>query len=639
MNRTFQQSVTAPWNLIIVTAILGTVGTIYGISLSNPYAKTLPPLVTLGAIVAAVAYRRSYSLPAVSLTFPKRPLLSLYLIFLTLVVGTFALTPGYGRTFPTHVLLLCLYLLTVLVIFNFDSGPFNLSVLLTTGLVHRALIYYGSATQLGLDALFHTRMAGRITATGNLEPLAAVSSKYWYSPLFHLVVSTTEMLSGIPTRDAAFVGITVITTVIPVLVVYSLLSDHWGERVSSLGAFLFVVADRSISAAVHVTPTTLGIVLFSLALFATVRYLKTGDWPYYGLFSLVILAQTFNHQVSLFVTIVGVGSYAFTHVLWSGRLTKREVALAPALLSAGLYQAFMTKLNGPSGEITIGEIVVQNFERSLQSGGGAAVSPPELSNAVVASTSSLGLVHVLGLAFLFGTSVLGAIYWITKSEEDEQTFVLGLCGTAFVLSLFAFVPPLIGVNVVFSLRWFRFLYLCLAVLAAPGFAILLSWGITRPTFGRRKQAIALVLAVLVVVAPYTALMTWNYPGAVDGPVFEDSPGSQRLTSTSTEAATYTHIDTYESGATAVFADKVARQMIERHYGHPAANYQVEYGNSHPVQNEDVLIVDRAYSRTKHAQYFINYEGKWFQVYGPLPVDRPGYSVVYSAGDDRVLYRG
>lgn len=622
-------------------AVVGIAGTLLGRTFSSPY-KIIPPLVTLGALGAAVTYRRRVSLPALSPSLPKRPLLSLYFLLVALAIWTFTSVPQYGRTFPNHVLVLALYVLTAVVVLTFDSTLLRIGTLLTTGVLHRGLIYYGSATQLGLDGLFHTRMAAEIVANGDLSALGAASSaasKYWYSPAFHLTVAVNSMLSGLSVRDAAFVGITVVATVLPVLAVYALLTPFWNERVAGLGAFLLLAADRSVSQAVHVTPTTLGFVLFSLVVLATVRYLKTGARLYYGLFLLALLGQVLNHQVSLFVTLVAVAAYACTWVVWHGRITRREVVLVPCLVGAGLYQGFVTKVYGPGTDLTLAGLVVRNLERSLESGTTAAASRlPDAAEVVAADSASLTPVHLLGLALLFGLSVLGAIYWIGRSEGSEQDFVFSLCGTAVALSVFVFVPPVVGITVFFSYRWIPFLYLLLASLAAPGVAVLLSEGATRSWSSDRKQLVALLLALVLVATPYVALMTWNYPGALDGPVFDNTPGAQRLTSTSTEAATYTYIDQYAHGP-AVYADNTATQMIERHYGHPASLYQITYEDSRLVRTENVLVVDRAYSRTRYSQYAIKYRGRWFTVFGPLPVERSRYSVVYSAGEDRVLYRG
>lgn len=641
MLKTVQRSMRSPRNLIVITAIVGIAGTLLGRTFSSPY-KIIPPLVTLGALGAAVTYRRRISLPALSPSIPKRPLLSLYFLLVTLTVWTFASVPQYGRTFPNHVLVLALYVLTAVVVLTFDSTLLRVGILLTTGVLHRGLVYYGSATQLGLDGLFHTRMAAEIVANGDLSALGAASSaasKYWYSPAFHLTVAVNSMLSGLPVRDAAFVAITVVATVLPVLVVYALLAPFWNERIAGVGAFLLLAADRSVAQAVHVTPTTLGFVLFSLVVLATVRYIETGTRSYYGLFLLALLGQALNHQVSLFVTLVAVVAYACTRVVWSGRVTRREAALVPGLVGAGLYQGFGIKVYGPGTDLTLAGLVVRNLKQSLRSGTGAAASRlPDTADVVVANSTSLTPVHTLGLALLFGLSVLGAIYWVGRSEGSEQKFVFGLCGTAVVLGVFVFIAPLVGITVFFSYRWIPFLYLLLAALAAPGVAVLLSEGATRFRSGDRKQLVALSLALVLVAAPYVALMTWNYPGALDGPVFDSAPGAQRLTATSTEAATYTHIDRH-ARASAVYADKTAAQMIERHYGHPAAIYQITYEDSRLVRTENVLVVDRAYSRTQYSQYAINYRDRWFTVFGPLPVERSRYSVVYSAGEDRVLYRG
>lgn len=635
MSAYVRQGVNVPRILTLVAIIAGIAGTLFGLATGDPYALAVPPLVAVAGGFASLYSRRRPTTPSASIDLPCHLVLSAILIISTLAVVAYVRAPGYERPFATHVLVVALYVLTAVAIYAFESAPAQLSIVLSTAVFHRALVYYASATQLGLDALFHNRMAEQIAATGSLAPLAAASTKYWYTPAYHVVVGMSSAVSGLPVRDTAFLVITVPAVVVPVLVIYSLLRPVWGTRAGALGGLLFVMGDRAISWSVHVTTTTLGLVLFCVVLIAAVRYVRTGSRRYSLIFAIALVAQYLNHQVSLFVTAVVVSSLLVFESLRDGSSVFRGCLAAAPLIGASALQAAVTKRSGPSGESSVFAVVTSNVRAALSGGSGGTAFPADAS-AVLAGSSALSVVHVLGFAGLFGAAVLGGLYWLDAGPDRK--FALGLGFAVAVTFTFTFVLPIAGINVLFPLRWFPFLYLLLAVLAAPGFVELFSVvrNVVSPSGWWIPVAIVLVSALLV--APYAALMTWNYPGAPDGPVIDDSPGAQRLSATATEAATYDHLAEH-GGERMVVADRTARQMIERHYGRPAVTYQAQHGPPpEPVYTEDSLFVDRAYAHTSHASYLYGYDDRWTVVFGPLAVDRSSRSTVYTSGPDHVLHR-
>jgi hypothetical protein len=627
---------TAPRNLAVAALAIGIAGIVLGMFVPHIFTVTVPPLVALGGLLATGLHERTDVQMRPFSSLPRRPLLSAYFFLLSAAVVAYVLSPGYGRPLSVHVIVVGLYVIAAFGVFGFDSEYLSLGLVFVTALFHRALVYYASALQLGIDAIFHNRMASQVAAAGSIEPLAAAGSKYWYSPVYHVLVAITSAMTGLPIRDAAFLAVTALSTILPALVVYVILRSFWGPRIAVSGALLFVAADRVISWNVHVTPSSLGFTFFALALLASYRYLETDQTAYLGVYWLLVLGQMFNHQVSFFVTAVGIGTFLCAHAVWTGMVSRRELALVVPLVGGSGYQGFVTKYDGPGGDQTIIEVLLSNLSGAFRMEPERMVPPLSGREAVVSGVDALSSVHALGFGLLVAFAVLGTVFWSKRTEESHHRFLFSLGTTVVVMFAFVFVLPLVGISVHFPLRWFPFLYFCLVPLAAPGVVAFVSFGTKRFTLGR-NQVVALLLLVALVFTPYAVLMTWNYPGAFDGPVFDSAPGAQRLSTTTTEAELYSHVHEFGSESTVV-ADMMGRRTLEHGYGQDAIHYHTEYRRSGPAFTESSLFVDRAYARSNHALYYLEYRTQQIPVLGPIPAQRSQYSVVYSADSDRLLYK-
>ena len=172
--------------------------------------------------------------------------MGLYLTLATVAVVLAVASGTYLRPFSVHLSLVGLYLTTALVVFTFRSSVVSLGAVIGTALVHRGLMYYSSALQIGLDTLFHNRTAAEIGATASLEPLAL--SKYWYAPIYHLLTAAANVGLGIPVRDAAFLTTTVPATIILAVAIYVLLKRTWSTETAAFGSLLYLSADYAVVA-------------------------------------------------------------------------------------------------------------------------------------------------------------------------------------------------------------------------------------------------------------------------------------------------------------------------------------------------------------------------------------------------------
>jgi hypothetical protein len=266
-----------------------------------------------------------------------------------------------------------------------------------------------------------------------------------------------------------------------------------------------------------------------------------------------------------------------------------------------------------------------------------------------AQSESTATVAALGL--LFCLAVSGGIYWLEAKRGHDRWTGFGICVAGAVTSVVALGFPLLGVSTVLPSRWFVFLVPLLAILGAPALAVMTGDAL-RPIGGGRRQ-VAVVLVVLLVVAPLALFNVGSANRSVDGPYFDDAPSAERYATNATEADLYRFVNRHapgrdtrledtlylqnESGPNVV-ADHVARQVISRHYGHAATYYRRPYAAQTTDIDTDMLLVYRAYARTAHVSWDIVYREEVYRVYGPLPGPRTRDDVVYTNGYDRLVYR-
>ena len=617
-------------NFVIANAVIaGVVGLALATVISNPYTKVVPPLLLVGGAVGFLVKNEDLYDWNVSFD-PRLPLVGYFVVAAAALV-LYTLN-DFSRVLSVHALIVGMYLLTALLAFSLDSVRARLGVIAFTGVFHRTLIYYASALPMGSDALFHNRAATLIASSGSLAPL--VESKYWYAPVYHLLTASGVTALGVPARDAAFLLVTVVGTLVPALVVFQFLRHVWDESTGIVGSFLFIAADRVVFTTVHTTPTTLGVVLFSLLLLYAERYVEGDHLISLALFAVFVLGLVFTHQLSMFAAFVGLTVYLAGNMLWEGSADRNSVQLASLLLGAFLFQSLITKYGGPASDTGSFLLVAGGgIVRGLTSGSGRATAElPASTEFVVSGSDALSASQIVGVGLLLALGVVGTVYWMSRRDGLVNRIALGFTFIAITVSLFIFIGPLFGINAFIPGRWFSFLYVVLAILAAPGVLAILSGGM-----GDRKHWTVAVLVLLVVFAPFTAFMLGNAYGAPDQPVIDDAPGAMRLSSTPGEASMYQHIDQHGED-TRVLMDFVAWQLVTRHYNHPATIYATDYGEEGTSFSGDMVIGYRSYTQTNHASYYVRYQDNDYRVVGSIPKQEHHDSVVYSNGPDELVWR-
>ena len=628
--------------LVPLFLLVSITGIALGFLLENPYAKLLPVSLLAGTLLFILLHRNQQD---VDFDAPSNKLSKMVLISYIVAIGTTThiyLDAGFQKSSYVFAGITLLYILSFLSIISCRPSYIPLGVINCTGIFQRATGYYASTLYSGVDIYGHVGFtSGIITA----ESLAGIGqTKYFYAPVYHVLAGWSSLLLDIPLRHALFLVVSVAVTILPSLVVYLLGTRVLDRTTGLIAALLLMGSDFLVQWGIRPIPTSLGVVFSGFAILAALDYLGVDSRTSRTaprkllLMGLFLVVLNFLHQFSLFVTVILLGAVVLGIILYDSSLSTASFNLS-IITGLILFLNFtITKYAGPGTDESFFNIVLRNFVFTiLQTSADARVDTTFPSDPTItrAGAESLSVPHVLGLSILFTFGILGVLLLVDqpcRTGRSRWGFAIGMAtGVSLLITL---IGPVLGVGNLLPFRWFAFIYLPLSLLAAHGFWSLLRWG------GRRtKHQHLLVVAgvAILVCAPYFLFMGGNFAAAPDGPLFDDDPGAQRLSTTDSELVLYSHHAEYGLENRTTLADVRARPPLG-HVGVKARSPVIEYGDPNTV-SESSYLVNRAYLRSKHAQYRIRYGGSTFRVYGAFPVGEvrdQRISAVYDAGEDELL---
>jgi len=600
--------------------------------LTNPYTTVLPPFLLIAVIIVTI----STSETELHVSLPYQVVIGVWLITgaATLV---FYVTSGFSRMLPVHIGAVIWY--GVCFFAAIALGKTSLWLITGTAVAHRGMQYYTSQIQIGHDALFHNQVAATITATGTHKGTALEVSKYYYSPWYHDAVAISSKILGTGVRDAAFLTISVLAVIIPVLTAYFITSYHWGEETAAIAAFLVTIGDFTISWAVRPQPTTFGYILFALGLWVLIKSNRArvrqytsdrvSNWK--GIIIAILFTILATHQISAFIFSLTLSLMACGLLLWSTPRFKDVSSYAGLGWVMLAVSWLITRYSGPEGDAPafLPLMVVKLGHRLTRVSGREVALPDGPYNP--AGASALSPLHTYGFALLIALAVVGGILWITSPSNNRQQegFLLAIVGAG--LATVALIGPAIGFSFLIPRRWFVFFYYPASILAAVGVVHLVSITcslVPQLTHGHLGS----LLPALIVILILTSGMSWNYPGSYDGPVFNDAPAAQRYSMTASETAGYEFAARYQ-GDRPIVSDFIATQFLNRYYR--ATALHTRFNDGELVYDRPFLILDRDYSSTTHASYYIHHRERWIRVY--RNIDYPERNVIYSSNGERIRY--
>jgi hypothetical protein len=489
------------------------------------YAQTLPPVLALACLIYLAAGDGENERDILTMPTWLAHLFPSLVVFGASGLVVLAHVQG-GRTQLFLVLAALLGTLVLGQLLFARDEDINRRLLLFQIFVLGAVVRYAAVFTtpgfIGIDVWLH--MEG--FARGVLEA-GAVSgmgeTKYVMAPLYHLLVVTTSLFTGLSLRYALFLSLGLAMPV-AILFVYAASRYLVPTRWALFAAALFAIAGAAIQWSIHLIPTSLGLLYFVAVLALVMRLFLTPTRTRDSVLLIIFfMAMALTHQVSSFILMVFLLVGVFTQFVLKSSIMNapdssrhglgaKEVESVPftgyVVFNAGFLTLTwsLTPYYGRSFIETAAIFMLDSLGGSFQGGGGlesggGGQSIP-LAQFIISNFDVLGF-----LLFLFGTAV-GSLYALRRGRTNQA--VLTLVVAAVVMTAFTLGPPLVGIGTFLSGRWFAFLYAVMAVLVAIGFSHL-----------RRGLSPTLLVVFLLVFLYAGPMMLLASPkGTVDQPVLE-----------------------------------------------------------------------------------------------------------------------
>ena len=562
---------------------------------SEVYIGTIPPVVAVASGLYLLSVRRGATTRGPGWTVDGNGVALAELVGIGLA-ATVALAAVDG-TRSVRVLLLSAAVGAVILlqIAFLSAEALDGRLVLLQVLAHAAVVRFTglwtTPSFIGVDNWTHiVEYATPVMEGGSLAPMAGI--KYFLAPVHHLATVVSAQLLGVSLRTAlyAVVGGTV---VLALILVFAIARHFVSTRWALLATAAFALADQAVRWGLHIIPTSLGLVFFLGVVYAVTRLLHVDSGPAdWALLGICIVAVTFTHQLSAFVSLVFLGSGVLaqvlvSHVDWLTPVSGRSVTRGSTgseesgpVADGGsvcgvvpLHGAFAFHLAFTGGVWAItpwrGEpfiaratqlfwLTVQNsagFLNLVDSGGAAS------GGAAAAGSAGLGwlaaYVDAIGFLVLLFVTILGSLALVRRhrSPQAAHTLVVAIG----VMLVFAFVLPLFGIRNFLPGRWYAFAYALMAVVGVAGLAHL----------GRRFPARAVAVLLVVLLLAYPFAMITAQKATLDDPTFEDE-WPRYAYSEAELAAVETIGEATPDDAAALFTDHPYRTAFTGSGAHPAS---------------------------------------------------------------------
>lgn len=389
---------------------------------------------------------------------------SFYLIFLTCVL-IYSMNLYY-RPISYFILICILAGIIASEILYIREGDGVTSILLQIFLLSfliRVGIFYNFPSLMGYDAYFHASMARIITDTGFVAPIQ-ISSKYFYYPLAHILISVTQIMGKIDIKDAIFYSIG-FASVFSTIGVYLIGKKLEGPQMGLLATLLINLNNHNIVAGIaNITPGSLVLCYFIFIIYAI--FSENQSLRYTGFILLITILMVLTHQLTTFVVFISlvsiyVGKYLHNHLYKSLPIKTNSLNyILFFVISLQTYWMF-TYVN-PSTSFF--EMILRPLMEVLRAG--ASYSSDEL---IVGSGSNqetleVLLLHISYLVLPF-FAIGGVLDWFSR-ENVKKVNKFSISIVVVILYSLAYGIPLLGMRNFLTSRWFPLISVFLVLVAA-----------------------------------------------------------------------------------------------------------------------------------------------------------------------------
>ncbi|MCK9355987.1 MAG: hypothetical protein M0R22_02400, partial [Dehalococcoidia bacterium] len=466
----------------------------------NAYMLTLGPGLALAGILALATHRHQSQATAEPIG--RNALLTIQACF-WLLLGVAALIAHSARTERPLSFFVVVAVACALLTLQLCSKPSpTRMVLFLSGAILLSLVVRGSVFYLtpgfpGSDAWGHEQLTQSILAGGHV-PADWDSPYYLHYPAMHVTVVMAANLLGVSAKTALFVsvGVPLAFSVLAVVVVARHLV---GPTAACVAGLIALFTSYHLQWGTQIIPTSMGLSLFTVAIMLTIGLPRR--LPAHALLLLLTaIVLVLCHTVSSFILWTALGALLAGGMVLRGMAHRppavsRQHGLAVLLimLTVIMYIHWSTNPYTPSGA-TFFEQILLTLRDSLMNDAGFLDRPPEGGVALRQELQA-----VSSFAMFYFLVAVGAL--APRSSRTGTTMTWTIAVAVAALSAFAFAFPLFGIRNIVPHRWFAFIWVLAAPLAAEGLMSLCSLCRQTASAMVAGPATASLLAFLMVTAP------------------------------------------------------------------------------------------------------------------------------------------
>lgn len=327
--------------------------------------------------------------------------------------------------------------------------------------------FYNFPSLSGTDSYEHAKIIQLILDTASI-PSIEISSKYFYYPIFHILVSITSILSNINLKDSLFFAVSFSNLFCSVFI-YLISSQIFNKKAGLIAILLYNFSDAILNTSVlNITPGSLVLCYFLIILYIYYKnQTRTEN-------RLILLLMTFvsiiTHQLSTFVALISLFSVYFARIFHLYINSSKEYINSSKNLLANtktyifvfaVSLQFYWMFTYVHPKRTFFDYVVGPMIHALTTN--IAIGNEEaVTYAVYYSTVSNILFH-LGYLILLFIGIGGIISGV--ASKDNRAFSMSIASV--ILFSFIYGVPLLGIKNMLTGRWFPFAIIFLVILASP----------------------------------------------------------------------------------------------------------------------------------------------------------------------------
>jgi hypothetical protein len=351
----------------------------------------------------------------------------------------------------------------------------NILKVILLSLSFRAGRYFSFATIPGVDTQAHLWIANLISELGHIPGYETLQIKYIYTPLWHVLVSSTGMLLDADSSKTLFFSIALPFVIIISLFMFLIVKKITANVQTGLIALLFVnIADMFlIRGLTAIYTSSLVLCLFFLILFCFMQ--EKNNTIFSAFILLSIFSMVLTHQLSTFCVLIIffsllVSKQVYNFLLSRFELKDNETKKLPLNINTTLFTFFLVFLvfywstMGEGGHTFFGGMVGR-LERSILQMFTEYTSACSYTNVFATYDIWSNLLYNLGYSILLGLAVVGLLLWLNHKYISLTRFAYIIAA----VSLFAviYLGTYVGLGHMFiPHRFLAFLELFLVILAA-----------------------------------------------------------------------------------------------------------------------------------------------------------------------------